>query len=112
MRVRRHMRAEMAALLAPPRDSRALARQVERVLREPALRDSIAGQFHAQESAGNLHGGKVDVAGTAEIAGGVLLGIGLLTPLAAALRIAVMTLAIAIVRWRHGPWVSAIGRST
>ena len=49
------------------------------------------------------------IAGTAEIAGGVLLGIGLLTPLAAALLIAVMTLAIAIVHWRHGPWVAEGG---
>jgi putative oxidoreductase len=49
------------------------------------------------------------MAGTAEITGGVLLGIGLLTPLAAALLIAVMTLAIAIVHWRHGPWVAEGG---
>ena len=49
------------------------------------------------------------IAGTAEMAGGVLLGLGLLTPLAAALLIAVMTLAIAIVHWRHGPWVAEGG---
>ena len=49
------------------------------------------------------------IAGTAEIAGGTLLAVGLLTPLAAALLIAVMTLAIAIVHWRHGPWVSEGG---
>ena len=49
------------------------------------------------------------LAGATEIVGGILLGIGLLTPLAAALLIATMTLAIAIVHWRHGPWVTEGG---
>jgi putative oxidoreductase len=49
------------------------------------------------------------MAGTAEIAGGALLALGLVTPLAAALVIAVMTIAIAIVHWRHGPWVAEGG---
>jgi hypothetical protein len=38
-----------------------------------------------------------------------IAGIGLITPLAAALLMAVMTLAIAIVHWRHGPWVAEGG---
>ncbi|HEX6020702.1 MAG TPA: DoxX family protein [Solirubrobacter sp.] len=49
------------------------------------------------------------IAGIAEVAGGSLLAIGLLTPLAAALLIAVMTIAIATVHWRHGPWVAEGG---
>ena len=49
------------------------------------------------------------IAGASELIGGVLLAAGLLTPLAAALLIAVMTLAIAIVHWRHGPWVAEGG---
>jgi putative oxidoreductase len=46
------------------------------------------------------------IAGTAEIMGGALLALGLLTPAAAALVIAVMTMAIAFVHWRNGPWVA------
>jgi putative oxidoreductase len=49
------------------------------------------------------------MAGLSEITGGVLLATGLLTPLAATLIIAVMTLAIAMVHWRHGPWVTEGG---
>ena len=49
------------------------------------------------------------IAGISEVAGGTLLALGFLTPLAAALLIAVMTIAIAIVHWRHGPWVSEGG---
>lgn len=49
------------------------------------------------------------IAGISEVTGGLLLALGLLTPLAAALLIAVMTLAIAIVHWRHGPWVAEGG---
>jgi putative oxidoreductase len=46
------------------------------------------------------------LAGTAELVGGLLFALGLLTPLAAALLISVMGMAIAIVHWRHCPWVS------
>jgi putative oxidoreductase len=58
-----------------------------------------------------LHPGRTmaAIAGVSELAGGVLLAAGLLTPLAAALVIATMTLAIAIVHWRHGPWVAEGG---
>lgn len=49
------------------------------------------------------------LAGASELIGGLLLALGLLTPLAAALLIATMTLAIAIVHWRHGPWVAEGG---
>jgi putative oxidoreductase len=48
-------------------------------------------------------------AGLAELTGGLLLALGLATPLAAALLIATMTLAIAIVHWRHGPWIAEGG---
>jgi putative oxidoreductase len=49
------------------------------------------------------------MAGMSELAGGVLMAVGFLTPLAAALLIATMTIAIAIVHWRHGPWVAEGG---
>ncbi len=49
------------------------------------------------------------LAGASELIGGLLLALGRLTPLAAALLIATMTLAIAIVHWRHGPWVAEGG---
>jgi putative oxidoreductase len=49
------------------------------------------------------------IAGLSELTGGVLFAAGLLTPLAAAMLIGPMTLAIAIVHWRHGPWVSEGG---
>jgi putative oxidoreductase len=48
-------------------------------------------------------------AGTAELVGGVLLVLGLLTPLAAALIIAVMFVAIATVHLKNGPWVTDSG---
>jgi len=48
-------------------------------------------------------------AGMAEVAGGALLALGLLTPLAAALLISVMAVAIATVHWRNGPWVTEGG---
>jgi putative oxidoreductase len=48
-------------------------------------------------------------AGTAEVAGGVLLALGLATPLAAALIVAVMTAAIARVHWRQGLWITEGG---
>ena len=48
-------------------------------------------------------------AGTAELAAGVLLVLGLLTPLAAVLLIAVMTVAILTVHAKNGPWVTDSG---
>ncbi len=44
------------------------------------------------------------LAGLAELAGGLLLGFGLVLPLACLLLAAVMTTAIATVHWRHGLW--------
>jgi putative oxidoreductase len=46
------------------------------------------------------------MAGAAELAGGLLLALGLLTPLAAALISATMLVAIASVHWRQGLWVT------
>ena len=48
-------------------------------------------------------------AGGAELAAGVLLVLGLLTPLAATLIIAVMTVAIITVHGKAGPWVTEGG---
>jgi putative oxidoreductase len=48
-------------------------------------------------------------AGTAEVAGGVLLALGLVTPLAAVLVTAVMTAAVLTVHLRNGVWVTANG---
>lgn len=48
-------------------------------------------------------------AGTAELAGGALLVLGFLTPLAAALIIAVMVVAIVTVHAKNGPWVTDSG---
>jgi putative oxidoreductase len=45
-------------------------------------------------------------AGIGEFAGGLLFALGLLTPLAAALLIAVMAVAVATVHWSKGLWVS------
>ncbi len=45
-------------------------------------------------------------AGLAELVGGVLFALGLLTPLAAALLIAVMVAAVVLVHYRRGPWAS------
>ncbi len=45
-------------------------------------------------------------AGTAELAGGLLFGLGFLTPLAAMLIITVMAVAVATVHWQHGPWIT------
>lgn len=45
-------------------------------------------------------------AGLGELAGGTLLALGLLTPLAAAVLIAVMVTAIATVHWQNGLWVT------
>jgi putative oxidoreductase len=44
--------------------------------------------------------------GLAELAGGALFALGLLTPLAAALMIVVMVTAIATVHWHSGVWVT------
>jgi putative oxidoreductase len=48
-------------------------------------------------------------AGAAELAGGALLALGFLTPLAAAMLIGVMVVAIATVHWSHGVWSSEGG---
>ena len=48
-------------------------------------------------------------AGTAELAGGALLVLGFLTPLAAALIIGVMVVAIVTVHAKNGPWVTDSG---
>src|SRR4051794_11244240 len=53
--------------------------------------------------------GMATIAGLAELVGGVLFAAGLLTPLAAALIIAVMGAAIASVHWRAGIWTSEGG---
>lgn len=45
-------------------------------------------------------------AGLAELGGGALFALGLLTPLAAALLIAVMAVAVATVHWTKGVWAS------
>jgi putative oxidoreductase len=49
------------------------------------------------------------LAGLAELTGGVLFALGLVTPLAAALLIAVMSTAIATMHWPHGVWASKGG---
>jgi putative oxidoreductase len=48
-------------------------------------------------------------AGVSEFWGGVLLALGLLTPLGAVLIISVMTVAIITVHYKNGPWVSEGG---
>jgi putative oxidoreductase len=45
-------------------------------------------------------------AALSELAGGLLFALGLLTPVAALLLIGVMGMAVAMVHWRHGPWVT------
>jgi putative oxidoreductase len=49
------------------------------------------------------------LAGTAELAGGLLLGFGLFLPVAALLLVGVMTTAIASVHWKNGLWVTTGG---
>ena len=49
------------------------------------------------------------VAGTAEFLGGILLILGLLSPLAGLMLIAVMTTAILTVHGKNGPWVTEQG---
>jgi putative oxidoreductase len=46
------------------------------------------------------------LAGLAELTGGLLLGAGLVLPVACLLLAAVMTTAIATVHWRHGLWTA------
>lgn len=48
-------------------------------------------------------------AGLGEFAGGLLFALGLLTPLAAALLIAVMAVAVATVHWSKGLWATGGG---
>lgn len=48
-------------------------------------------------------------AGLGELAGGLLFILGLITPLAAALLISVMAVAVAAVHWRKGVWAGAGG---
>jgi putative oxidoreductase len=70
----------------------------------------VAGTGGAFEGMGLRPGrAMATMAGLAEMTGGLLFALGLLTPLAAMLLISVMTLAIAIVHWRHGPWVTEGG---
>lgn len=45
-------------------------------------------------------------AGCGELGGGLLLAVGLLMPLAAALIVAIMTAAVVKVHWKNGPWVT------
>jgi putative oxidoreductase len=49
------------------------------------------------------------LAGLAELGGGLLLALGLLTPLGAAAVVGVMLNAIGAVHWRNGPWVTEGG---
>ncbi len=55
---------------------------------------------------GRLH---ATAAGFNEFAGGLLLALGLLTPVAAALIIATMTAAVITVHAKNGPWVTDNG---
>jgi putative oxidoreductase len=66
------------------------------------------GQFF--ESLGIRPGRKnAQIAGTAEFLGGVLLVLGLLSPLGGVLIISVMTVAILTVHGKNGPWVTESG---
>ena len=49
------------------------------------------------------------MAGASEFAGGVLIALGLFTPIAAALLIATMVAAVATVHFKNGPWVTEQG---
>ena len=46
------------------------------------------------------------LAGSAELAGGLLLGFGLFLPVACLLLVAVMATAIAVVHWKNGVWAA------
>jgi putative oxidoreductase len=70
----------------------------------------IAGTAGFFESLGMRPGRRNAIAaGGAELAAGILLILGLLTPLAAAMVIAVMTVAILTVHAKAGPWVTEGG---
>src|SRR4051794_10579841 len=70
----------------------------------------IAGTAGFFESLGMRPGRRHAIAaGAAELAGGALLALGLITPLAAALIIAVMTVAIITVHAKNGIWVTDSG---
>ena len=51
----------------------------------------------------------VVLAGTAELAGGLLLGLGLFVPVAALLLVGVMVTATAAVHWKNGLWATEGG---
>src|ERR687893_134853 len=63
---------------------------------------------HGAQKLFGLFGGH-GMAGTAELTGGVLLALGLVTPLGAALLTAVMVAAILTVHLRNGVWNTADG---
>jgi putative oxidoreductase len=70
----------------------------------------IAGTGQFFESLGMRPGAlQARAAGTAELAGGVLLVLGLFTPFAAAMIISVMIVAIITVHGKNGPWVTESG---
>jgi putative oxidoreductase len=68
---------------------------------------ATAQAFHAM----GMRPGRLNarIAAGAELAGGALLVLGLMTPLAATLVIAVMAVAIIVVHARNGPWATAGG---
>jgi putative oxidoreductase len=67
----------------------------------------IAGTAGFMESLGMTPGRRhAKAAGTAELTAGVLITLGLVTPLGSALLIAVMVVAIATVHAKNGPWVT------
>jgi putative oxidoreductase len=67
----------------------------------------LAGTAGFMESLGMTPGRRhATAAGAAEFVGGILLVLGLITPLGSALVIAVMVVAIATVHVKNGPWVT------
>jgi putative oxidoreductase len=65
----------------------------------------LAGTGSFFESAGIVPGVPLAfLAGLSELAGGLLLGLGLFVPVAAVLLVAVMTTATAVVHWKKGIW--------
>ena len=70
----------------------------------------LAGTGQFFESIGMRPGRlNAQVAGTSEFLGGLLLALGLLSPLGAILIISVMTVAIITVHGKNGPWVTDQG---
>jgi putative oxidoreductase len=71
----------------------------------------LAGTAGFFEQGLGLRPGKVHAtgAGAAEFFGGLLLALGLLTPLAAAMLIATMVVAVITVHWSKGPWTTEGG---